>query len=239
MSDVSNKTIVGLLAVALVITVVGTVVSVSKLSDLGGNSFDVTGAATTGSGTTTLNLDYIVSVAMNGSTANFGHGYINPGNKSARIYTRNNSHAGSYDQTTNHNWTINASSTANQMQIINTGNVDVNLVATQNLFDGEEWLCGSEGGCSQTANVARLLVNATEHEDNSCDGGLAHFTNTSHLGTTLLNNTNSTVRICTDFDWEDSSDSLNVTFAAHVPFDATQGSHAVTLTFTASSRGEQ
>ena len=189
MSDVSNKAIVGLLVIVLVITVCGTFISVSKLSKLGSNTFDIVGAASTGSGTTTLSIDYIVSIEMNGSTANFGHGYINQGNKSARVYTRNYSDSGS-----NQNWTINSSSTANQMQIINDGNVDVNLVATQNLFDGEEWLCGSEAGCTQTDHVARLIVNATEHEANSCDGELAHFTNTSgRLNSVLLNNTNSSL----------------------------------------------
>jgi hypothetical protein len=46
MSEVSNRTIVALLAVALVITVFGTVVSVSKLNEMGERYAMLSGAAT-------------------------------------------------------------------------------------------------------------------------------------------------------------------------------------------------
>ncbi len=89
MAGVSNKTIVALLAVALVVTVAGTLVSVSKLNQLSYptlrvSSYGLTGAPSASIGEANLTIQQIVSLSVSsgGSTGNttpmsFGSGAIN------------------------------------------------------------------------------------------------------------------------------------------------------------------
>ena len=78
MSQVSNKTIVGLLAVALLLTTTSTLVTVNKLSRLG-ETFDlITGAASSSSvGEINLTIAATTSLTNQVRTINFGSGYVN------------------------------------------------------------------------------------------------------------------------------------------------------------------
>ncbi len=263
MADVSNRTVVALLAVALVVTVVGTVVSVSKLSSLGGEYSFLTGAATSGTGTTSLTTDYEVGISIDDSSVSFGTGHVQVGYTNASVHA-----SGVYNSTTWLNasglYPVNATqapnvkatntsaptnvTTGDWMVVSNTGNVDFNLtVGADTQTSGESWLCGSDGGCTTTA-VAQLLVLANSNESQSCDEynipstvGIAPatgFTNTSwqELLTTAGKNN---VTLCSDLDFVDTGDSINVFFQAYVPSDATNGAHSVQLTFQANSRSSQ
>ncbi len=81
MAVYSNRTIVALLAVALVITVIGTVVSVSKLNELGGTYNQLTyltGAAVDSStGQTNITISSTTAMALYNGTMNFGSGRVN------------------------------------------------------------------------------------------------------------------------------------------------------------------
>lgn len=82
MDDISNRTIVALLAVALVVTVMSTIISVSKLSQLGEKySFLqtqadlVTGAQ--GAGSSNLTITSTTSLTIANASMNFGSGRVN------------------------------------------------------------------------------------------------------------------------------------------------------------------
>ena len=80
MTEVSNKTIVALLAIALVITIGGTMISISKLSKLSGNIGILTAAATGGSGgnaTVTIQSVTRISNSAQNASIGFGSGYLN------------------------------------------------------------------------------------------------------------------------------------------------------------------
>ncbi len=81
MADYSNRTIVALLAVALIITVVGTVVSVGKLNELGGTYNKLTyltGAAVDSStGQTNITITAVTSITLANTTMSFGSGRVN------------------------------------------------------------------------------------------------------------------------------------------------------------------
>ena len=90
MADYSNRTIVALLAVALVITVVGTLVSVSKLNELGGTYTYLTGAATsTSTGQTNITITSTTSLTLANTNINFGSGRLNGSAKACAIDTNN------------------------------------------------------------------------------------------------------------------------------------------------------
>ena len=77
MKQLSNKSIVGLLTIALFISVIGTVVNVNRLGGLEGSSL-LTGAATdTGTGTSTITISSSTSLDNQVSAIAFGSGFVN------------------------------------------------------------------------------------------------------------------------------------------------------------------
>ena len=67
MSDISNRTIVALLAVALVVSVAGTMYSVSELGDMGIVVRTISGLAGNDDGNVTLELQEVVSILVHNS----------------------------------------------------------------------------------------------------------------------------------------------------------------------------
>ena len=79
MENVSNRVIVGLLVVALMVTVVGTMVSVNKLNQLGGTFRVLQGGVLTGaqSGSSNLTINTVTSLAASNNSLTFGTGRVN------------------------------------------------------------------------------------------------------------------------------------------------------------------
>ncbi|MBI2573765.1 hypothetical protein HYV86_07915 [Candidatus Woesearchaeota archaeon] len=260
MADVSNRTVVALLAVALVVTVAGTLVSVSKLSTLGGQYSFLTGAATSGTGTTSLTSDYEVAISIDDNAVSFGTGHVEIGYTNASVHSSGvfNDTAwynttGLYPVNTTHAPNVVAANTSavtnvttgDWMVVSNSGNVDFNLtVFSYTATSGEFWLCGSDGGCASTA-VAQLLVMAAANESNACDEanippGEFHNNQTNSTWQNLLTvGGRNNITLCQDLDYGDTGDAMNIYFQAYVPSDATNGAHSVTLTFEATSRNSQ
>ncbi len=261
MVDISNRTVVALLAVALMVTVVGTLLSVSRLQDIGATGLAhgaLTGAATSGTGTTTLTIDYEAGISVDDSVVSFGTGHVVVGG-----YTNASVHStGVFNATTWYNTSglphINASavnvkfdntsarannSVGDYMVVSNNGNVDINVtVYPYSNASAEVWLCGSS--CASTA-VAMLLVQMYPNESNSCDNGNIppgnyHNNQSNNTWQELLTTSGrNNITLCQDLDYGDSGDALNVFYQAYVPFDATAEAHAVVLTFEATSRSKQ
>ncbi len=81
MADISNRALVLLLAVALIVTAVGTAISVTRISQLGNQVFDViTGAPSYSFGESNITVTSITSLSLaggNGTVINFGTGFVN------------------------------------------------------------------------------------------------------------------------------------------------------------------
>ena len=231
MGDVSNKTIVALLAVALVVTVVGTVVSVSKLSTLGGQYSFITGAATSGTGTGSLTTDRIVGITMDDNTVDFGTGHVNVGQTQATVWS---------DGAADGEWTqTSGGGENNNMSIQNNGNTDVNLTMNAtDKDDAEAWLCGTL--CPNTA-IANLTVNMSDAEAGSCDDYVVDGVDVSTIDQIVLDTDDkpATVILCEDFDFRDDGDTLYAFFKAEVPIDASVGAHSAQVTFYAEDIEEQ
>ena len=170
MGEISNKTIVALLVVALVVTVVGTVVSVSKLSALGGTYTILSGAAT-GTGTTTLTTSGVTDISVTDSAIAFGTGMVNDScaDGDAWIASDNDGH-NCWLNSTNQSHTM--ANIDDWHELENNGttitSIDVDLDST----DSEHFLCEAVGGCADSTS-AKVMVKAEDGGDteaNSCNG---------------------------------------------------------------------
>lgn len=231
MGEISNKTIVALLVVALVVTVVGTVVSVSKLSGIGGKYSMLTGAYTESTGTTTVNVYGVVSLSVVDGTVQFDTGYYNTScTTNYGILYSNQTGTGDWSCWLNssgdtHDMTLAANQPAHHLQ--NNGTVNINLSVDTDQGHAESFLCENDDCTSNTASVE---IGAEE-----ADGGSACLTTLLSSWTTLLDATSETTNdICTQLNFEDTNNEVNVTFRLTVPDDTgTGGSKTLTLTYTA------
>ena len=228
MEEVSNKTIVALLAIALVITVVGTVVSVSKLGGLGGKYSVLSGAATTGSGTTSVTLAGTAAFVLDDAACNYGSGYVTEGSAQALLDC-------SVAVTSWVNWTNTTAPTMpDSMVLNNTGTTPLWVtVNATSLANAEAWLC-QNSAC--TSNTAQIDVKAANKEASSCTAnGNLLSTYTPVLTTTSRFGRN----ICQEMDYNSPSDTIDVYFQAVIPNDAATGTHNVEFYFVASDSTQQ
>ena len=79
MSDISNRTIVALLAVALVVSVAGTMYSVSELGQVNMVFRSISGLAQSGDGNVTLNVSEVVSILVHNPNPVLAAGSIKAG----------------------------------------------------------------------------------------------------------------------------------------------------------------
>jgi hypothetical protein len=224
MNEVSNKTIVALLAVALVVSVAGTLYSVSELNDISGQSYRImaiTGAVS-GTGTSTINMDPVVDFVVSDATIDFGNGYTD--GSDATVYT---------DGTAWSNWVntsgMTGSDFTDDFTIINNGSAILNLTIT-NSDDAEDWLCG--GSCPSSTSDVDYKIADESGESGSCDTGLG-----DDMPTTWTQAMTDTVvlaesPVCGYLNTDDSMNSLQVDFKIVVPTDVPTGDHLTTFTFT-------
>lgn len=242
MADVSNKTIVALLAIALVVTVVGTVVSVGKLNTMGGRYAMLTGAATEGTGTASITVSGTAALVMNVSSISLYAGYY-PTACSTGFSKIDTANLESSVATTTSCW-VNTSGTDNQSRnrfshrfanngttVINVkGQITASSTAGVSTLNATSILCGSANCPSQAAN-ALIQIKAVNDESSTCTQGL----NSSY--TNLANITHTTnVSLCSRMEYDDSNDELNTTFILQIPKDADQGAKQFTITYYATAQ---
>jgi len=172
MGDISNKTLVALLVVAIAISLVGTWVSVSRISSI---PVRVTGLQTQQQGITYLEVPYKTEIQLCVDLVNFTNGTVNTSGAGGNITyceinTTCNQTPTSCGITTNNfndcDWTGAKSSRCigftvppSGFVVENTGNVRINL--SMNSSNGGDWLDGPQGG---DGNYTYRLV----EENNAC-----------------------------------------------------------------------
>lgn len=224
--NISNKTILALVAIALVITVVGTVVSMSKLNGLGGQYTSLTGAATSGTGTTSVTVQGTAAISLGTSAATFPTGYYNASctsNYSVLSADFNSISSDCWVNLTNWFQTSHA--------IQNTGTTVINLTVQSNNNGTRQLFCGT-GNCPSTqATNSIFAIKAQAGESGACDSGLQNT-----FANILTTQSNTTVTLCNAFNFDDASDDLNIFFNMTIPKDVAQGVKSTTLTYTATAQ---
>ncbi|MBT3297665.1 hypothetical protein HN385_01980 [archaeon] len=222
----NNKTIVALLAVALVISLTGTIMSVNEISELGGKWMVISGAVTssaTDTGNTTLEVLANVGLNLDDNAIDLGAGYVD-GISSTGIITTDGTVV-SWKNSTGGTPTISDKHTLN-----NTGSTTVNVTVSMDKDDSEHWLCGASGSTCPGDN-AQVDVKMTESAGDSCISG-------EQTGYVVLANTTSknTVKLCDSFKPTDGTDTFDVHFGLTIPQEAPTGTKTAIFTYIAEAQ---
>jgi hypothetical protein len=211
MEEVSNRTIAGLLVVAMVISLTGTFFSLSKLDMLQRDT--VTGFATAPNATATLSIDDVASIMFLIDTVNWGTGSVDSNvNHFCNLTTLNMS-------AISHTAACSADFNPPPQPLVlkNDGNVHVSVTLAANATPAD-WLGDSSG---------RLFFEVYRNQTtDACAGGTAAGENT------VLNT--DAVNVCTAFTFNAGQDQLNIPLKVMVPYNVT-GAKTVKLTATATA----
>lgn len=220
---VSNKTIFFLLVAALIITVIGTGVSVFKVAD---GNFLITGAVTD-TGTTSVTVTSTTSITNRVPRLNFGSGYVNSSVDNCSLLSDGNSD----DFTT----CVSFSNVTQGFLIENTGNTNVTL----------NWTCAGNctaanliGGTNPRFEIRMTAGSLAADQSNqqgandtkaTCAGNL--------LGTTFADVSSAGGFICGNgstypFPFNNSADAVLIDYNLTLPEDATAGGGQKNATFT-------
>ncbi|MBU1111238.1 MAG: hypothetical protein KJ896_00530 [Nanoarchaeota archaeon] len=228
MNDVSNKTIVALLAVALVVSIAGTLYSVSELNDLGGTYMLLTGAATD-SGTATITIQGTADVTVTDAAIAFGTGYVNASCADGEAWISSDGEgSGCWLNTSGEV----PAATDDSHTVENNGTTSTTLSVTLSDTDAEAFLCEAVGGCtgSTTAAVYVKAEDGGDGEAGACSSGL----NTTYESIATHDATTSQ-QLCAQFNPEAATDVLEVNYNLTLPPDMPQGLKTGTVTYTATA----
>lgn len=172
--DISNKTLVGLLVVAIIISLFGTWISISKISRL--SIPVITGRfGTEGTGTALLNITEYLAINMTDFNIDFGDGRVRDGEKYAEIWS-NGSEV---------NWNASVASGDDYMQVKNVGNIRADIQVQSNVssqdHDGNiSFICqGDAGGCGDVypESFEFFVVDTSDNCVSGANTTLTNFTN--------------------------------------------------------------
>lgn len=211
MSEVNNKTLAGLLVVAIVVSLGGTFISLNKLGSTGGEgTLSLTGFGEVENGTITLNVTKTLSINLTDATLDLGTGQPDSGVATFSCDS---------DDGTAVNWTPTSGCTADRITVENVGSVVANVSLT-NLYDAENFLCGHDtSACGAVAGSAQVYQWKVDSTANCNDEPTTYtdFTNTTsatacnQLGGTKNFNITAYVVAPADFDGDVTD---TVTFTA-------------------------
>jgi hypothetical protein len=222
--DLSNKALALVLIIATTISIVGTILTVTRL-DLAGPSYIVTGRAATDTGTTNFSINTTISVAFTQNNVDFGTGIVNA--SGSHNCTLNTTGPGMLAGGTNPTGGpdcigFNASVQPLRIQNQGTSNVTLNVTFSQTATT-------FVGGTSPS-----FSYRSSWNETSSSCGGNGLNSNTS---VNEVASANSNISLCnaTRFNWVANSRTLNLDLGIKIPQDAPTGTRLVTITAYASS----
>ncbi len=211
MREISNKTLAFLLAIAIVVSLGGAFISLSRLAIL---KQPITGLAATG----IVNLSVTESTSVSRTrTIDFGGGYINESTTSYVMLHSNNSNY--ITDNGNGSWSWSAKG-LQYFLLENDGNTNVTINVSANV-SATSFIGGGTGAISDPI----LQYAITFELGDACNGTYT----AQYTWTTLTNNVNSTA--CSLFYYNASSDKLNVSIRLGVPEDAYLGGRDALVTF--------
>ncbi|MAG60512.1 hypothetical protein CL619_01875 [archaeon] len=217
-----HKVLTGMLLVALVVSVVGTVITVDRLG--GVNSANgLTGAA---GGTGDLNITSDITITLPDSAIDFGNGKVDPSAGFASVSSAGDTADGTW---------ANLTGNADNITVRNDGNVGVNITIKSNKQNGnhttDSFICQSDaGGCGVgyesggEANALMYNYVAANNEAGSCATGLLFGENSFNLKDTDY-------KLCGCLKTASTEDEVVIALKVGIPADA-QGQKSATITFT-------
>ena len=212
MEEVSNRTIAGLLVVAMVISLTGAFFSLSKL-DMLQNEGTVTGFALNPNATATLEIGDLTSIVFLRDAIDWGTGTVNSSNNVFCNLTTVNMSVDTHTSGA----CIDFNAPPPPLVLKNDGNRHVSVTLALNATSAT-WLGDSSGQMwfevyrNQTAN--------------SCQSGAAG------INTAV---SNSPVTLCSNFTFTADADQLNVPIKLRIPYNLSTGAKVVQLTATATA----
>ena len=212
MEEVSNRTIAGLLIVAMVISLTGTFFSLSKL-DMMDRTGGLAGFATNPNATAQLEIDDLLSISFIVDSVNWGSGRVNSSVDVFCNLTTTNMSIATHSAACNiGQWDTNP--VPPPLVLKNDGNRRASVTFVANDTPAG-WLGDSSG---------RLYFEVYNNLTGSCIGTRAGVDTV--LSTSPLN-------LCDNFDFATGADQLNIPIKVSVPENVT-GAKTVRLTATAS-----
>ena len=262
MGEISNKTIVVLLAVTLVVTVAGTMFSVSRLGDLNINYNKITGADTS-TGTADINITSSISFTVSDSTIDFGSMVWNVScNSSDSAFKGANLSTNGTALTNSHclvngtedpdDPTLTSEISIDDGHVIeNDGTTAINLtVQLTNVtsvalgdvdVDANSFVCGDTDGCPDSAGMgATIFVSAADSaaNDGACVDTTAAAFEWENMITAMLSDggtQGSAVLLCANLAAADGGDELDIDYMLQIPYDVYGGDRQATMTYTATT----
>ncbi len=251
MNDRSNKKLLFIFIFALgIITLIGAIISISKLSSLGqiSSSNSPTGFVTDSSAYTNVTIAGTAGLTISSGISDFGSGYYNA---SCTVgYTQlwsdgGGPSGGSAPVSTSLCW-INTSShmkpSGNNGQnsgnyhghtLTNSGSTTLNLTMNATVAPNAEYfICGSTNGCP--SSTATVYARQTYKEINSCTSGGSVQTYTKFLSFDGSSQSQP-LNLCDVFEYADNTDELYVDFNLTIPSDVPQGARSLSVTYIATS----
>jgi hypothetical protein len=207
--DVSNHTLIAFLVVAIIISVVGTYISLTKLGTLEKAGL-ITGYQTA-QGNITLTLSQDTTITISPLSISFGSGYIT-NNSEWGILSTNASGKNYFNVTGFDNVTYG-------FNITNDGNIPLNITVQSDKNCSE--FIGTETNC----RFAFWMINMTA---TACNG-----TNQD----TLLDFDETQQVVCDSLMPEPNQDKINVNLYLKIPEFAPSGAKLVQLTFNSAATG--
>ena len=200
--QLTNKQLVYIISIALIITLFGTAVNLARLGIVPGIP-GITGLPTVGNVSITISTQ--ASFNMTNNNISFGPGVVTAGQANAVLDTKQGS-------VTNGNWTA----VTLGFILENTGNVDLNITVES---------AGSNSTAASLIGGTNPQYNYTTTEDNAatCDstGGTLAVNLRVEFNTTVTQN--QTTVLCSNFSYRDANDQLEVDVNLTIPLDSTTG----------------
>lgn len=211
MDEISNKTLTVLIAIAIVISLGSTFISLNRLSKLSGMS--ITGLATSGSGKANLTVSSATSIAVSGAIL-FGSGIVNA--SSALLESNASDYRARYGNGT-WSWAARGSQT---IKIENDGNVNVTINVSTNVSRAN--YTGSLTGSLFSAAIS------AEEAANACSGfGTGAV---QRVAWTEINNTRN-ITLCRNLSPTDTGDRINISVRLKIRENVPARTSTALLTF--------
>ncbi len=219
MAELSNRTLAGLLVIAIVISVIGTLFSINKVGQLAA----ITGMATSDSAKANVTIQGVVALNATNNIV-FGSGTLAEGGFRTINTHANNIATGGFHNCIDYNMSHGNNCTG--IVIENTGNVNINVTVNASAA-ASSWI----GGTGSTAQFNATAGNASSGtEQNGCTtSGQKGFANVTTLGTTKS-------RVCSNLSFTDGADKVTFELFLSMGPDTTATTKTVTLTFQGNQR---
>ncbi len=222
MVEISNRTLAVLLVVAMVVSVGGALINISKLTELTRIiSFPPISGFVTTLGTVNMTLTSNVEINLSTYQVEFGPGYVSGGQDAARLNTTD-SWRGKENWTNATNYNFNPSN----ITIENTGNRNASVN-----FTSDRAAAAFIGGGVGAIPDPSFQYKGTNKNSGSCSTQTAGVNLTAvytEISSSVAND------VCKCMRFEDGNDEIYLDVQVIVPQDSPIGQHNATLTFSAS-----